>query len=423
MARVLYLAHRLPFPPDKGDKIHSYHVLRHLSQHHQVVLGTFIDNTADEAYIPQVRSWCDELHFERIDPKQGLLRGLQGLWTGQPVTERFYHSPSMTRWVADVCHRRQVEVIVVFSSTMTQFAFGHNVPVLVDFCDVDSAKWAEYAHNRPWPLSLLYRREAKELARVERDAARRAHFSFFATEAEADLFRGSVPDVAAKVGVLGNGVDGEYFSPDPARPSPFEADELALVFTGAMDYWPNVDAVVWFARRVIPSIRARHPRARLHVVGRNPAPAVRALAGAAVSVTGSVPDVRPYLQHAAIVVAPLRMLRGVPNKVLEGMAMRRPVLAATGTVHTVHARAGVDIVCAGNPEEYVQAADTLLRDRDFAHQVGQAAREGVLIHHRWPAQMRRLEDRLEMLMRAKTDADIARDLPDGLPHPTAKPAA
>ena len=193
---------------------------------------------------------------------------------------------------------------------------------------------------------------------------------------------------------VGNGVDAEYFQPDAARPSPFPDGEQALVFTGAMDYWPNVDAVCWFVSEVLPLLHQRWPGLRLHIVGRNPTPAVQALASATVCVTGTVPDVRPFLQHAAVVVAPLRLARGVQNKVLEAMAMARPVVAAATCVEAIEAQPGREILAAGDAAEHAERIAALLTDQPRATAVGQAGRACVLTRYSWPARLAGLDHEL-----------------------------
>jgi sugar transferase (PEP-CTERM/EpsH1 system associated) len=236
-------------------------------------------------------------------------------------------------------------------------------------------------------MSWLYRREGARLLAYERDVVAAARRAFLVTEKEVALFDRLAPESRGRVLASGNGVDAEFFSPDAARPSPFAADELPLVFTGAMDYWPNVDAVCWFAAEVLPALRKRWPTLRLHVVGRSPTPEVLALAGPGVHVTGTVADVRPYLQHAAAVVAPLRLARGVQNKVLEAMAMARPVVAAAHCVDAIDAVPDTDLLAATEPADYLRQIDRLLTDRTCAAAVGHAGRACVLARYSWTARL------------------------------------
>jgi sugar transferase (PEP-CTERM/EpsH1 system associated) len=332
----------------------------------------------------------------RLRPPAARIRSLWGLATGEALTVHYYRDAGLARWVRRTLAEQHIDAAVVFSSSMAQYVENvRGLRLLVDFVDVDSAKWQEYADNRKWPLSWLYRREGQKLLNCERRVAARAERSFFVTEDEAAMFGQLAPECASQVESMCNGVDGDYFSPDPARASPFDAGEVPLVFTGAMDYWPNVDAVCWFAREVLPALRQRDPRVRFHIVGRAPAPAVQALAGEAVHVSGTVPDVRPYLQHAAVVVAPLRLARGIQNKVLEAMAMARPVVASMSCAQPVRASLGHELLAAVDAPDYVRQISQLLSDPSLASALGAAGRRCVLSRYSWPVHLGGIDRHLQ----------------------------
>jgi sugar transferase (PEP-CTERM/EpsH1 system associated) len=388
VANILYLVHRLPYPPNKGDKLRSYHLLKYLAGQHRVFLGTFVDDPDDEVHIDDLRALCADLYVARLNPRRARLASLAGLWSHQALTLRYYHDPKLEDWVEQTLAAQSIDAALVFSSSMAQYVEGHvDVPMLVDFVDVDSAKWSEYAKAHRWPMSWLYRREGVYLLAYERTVTARSRRSFFVTEQETALFARLAPECADGIEPIGNGVDAQFFAPDLARKSPFGLGEIPLVFTGAMDYWPNADAVTWFAREVLPALRESWPALRLHIVGRSPTPRVRALAGEGVVVTGSVPDVRPYLQHAAVVVAPLRLARGIQNKILEAMAMARPVVAARPCVDAIGAEIGIELLAAENAAEYVQEVDALLREPARAAAIGTAARWRVAETYSWQAHL------------------------------------
>ena len=395
MADLLYLVHRMPYPPNKGDKVRSYHLLKHLAARHRVHLGTFMDDPDDAQHIETLRSICAGLHVVPLDPRRAKVASLTGLLRGEALSLAYYRSPSMARWVAATMAHHDITASVVFSSSMAPYTEPWPaVPMLVDLVDVDSAKWAEYADAHRWPMSWLYRREGRRLLTSERATVARAAKSFLVTQKEVDLFSRLAPETRGRVDALSNGVDADYFCPDPHRPSPFQADEIALVFTGAMDYWPNIDAVCWFVREALPALRQRWPRVRLHIVGRSPAAAVLALASDAVVVSGTVPDVRPYLQHAAVVVAPLRLARGLQNKVLEAMAMARPAVVAAPCVDALDVVPGRDVVPAQDIADYVREVDALLSQPQRAVALGHAGREQVLKVYSWAAQLAALDGTL-----------------------------
>lgn len=389
--KLLYLVHRIPFPPNKGDKVRSFHLLKHLARSHQVYLGSFIDDPDDEQHAGALAPWCREVHLAKLNPRLAKLASLRGLLSGEALSLPYYRDAGLAAWVKEVVRREGIEGVLVFSSTMAQYARGLDLPVFVDFVDMDSAKWRDYAPEHRWPLSWLYAREGRRLLAFEREVAAQARAAYFVTEAEVALFRQAAPEVAHKIKPVCNGVDAEFFAPDPVRPSPFEPTELPLVFTGAMDYWPNVDAVQWFAAEMLPALRQRWPNLRLHIVGRSPTPAVRELAGAHVVVTGTVPDVRPYLQHAAVVVAPLRLARGIQNKVLEAMAMARPVVAASTCLQAIEAEPGMDLLGATQAADYIAAIDELLRNASRRVAMGEAARRRVLQAYAWSARLAALD--------------------------------
>ena len=394
--KILYLVHRLPYPPNKGDKVRSYHLLKHLAARHEVHLGTFLDDPDDEQHLPRVRELCAGLHVARLSPRSAKLLSLRGLLSGEALSLPYYRDAGLQAWVDETAARVGFDAVVVFSGVMAQYtARLKGVKTLVDFVDVDSAKWRDYAPEHAWPMSWLYRREFAKLLGFEQRVAQAAACSFFVTDNEVALFRELSPGRDLRLAALGNGVDADFFKPDAMRASPFAANELPLVFTGAMDYWPNVDAVSWFANAILPTLRERFPALRLHIVGRSPAPAVQALAGEAVHVTGTVPDVRPYLQHAAAVVAPLRLARGIQNKVLEAMAMARPVVAAASCVRAITSASLPGLLPAETEGDYVARVSALLADRETAQAAGHSARDFVLGAYSWDAHLAGLDRHLE----------------------------
>jgi len=392
MANILYLVHRLPYPPNKGDKVRSYNLLKHLARQHRVYLGTFIDDPDDEPHIATVRALCADVHVARLDPRFARILSLSSLLAGEALTLGYYRSSALRSWVNETCQRRQIDTAVIFSSAMAQYLEEQpRIPTIIDFVDVDSAKWAQYAPRHRWPLSWLYRREGILLLDYERRMAARASRSFFATDKEVALFIQKAPECRVRVQTMGNGVDADYFSADDTRSSPFRSDELPVVFTGAMDYLPNVDAATWFASDVLPGLLQRWPAARFYIVGRSPAAEVLALASDRIVVTGTVDDVRPYLQHAATVVAPLRIARGIQNKILEAMAMSRPVIASPDCAAAVNAVVGQELLTAASPEEYIAAISQVLEAPEAGTALGKAARQRVVERYTWEAHMKAID--------------------------------
>ena len=395
MEDLLLLIHRIPYPPNKGDKIRSYNLLKHLAKNYRVHLATFVDDPDDWQHVPHVEALCASSHFAKLDPLAARVRSLVALAVGESLSLRYYRNAAMREWVGRTMAAHPIRRIVVFSSQMAQYAEPYrDARRVVDFCDVDSDKWRQYADNKRWPMSMLYRHEARQLLRYERKVAADVDASLFVSDPEAELFRQLAPESRDKIGFFNNGVDTEYFSPLRAYDNPYQAGERALVFTGAMDYWPNVDAVQWFASEIFPQLLAQHPQARFYIVGARPSPEVLALARLpGVTVTGTVPDVRPYIAHAEVAVAPLRVARGIQNKVLEAMAMARPVVVSPQALEGIEAAPGRDVILADGAQAFAGAVSQLMHQADA--RLGPAARAAVESLYSWPSNLARIDARLE----------------------------
>jgi sugar transferase (PEP-CTERM/EpsH1 system associated) len=395
MKELLFLCHRIPYPPNKGDKIRSFNMLRYLASRHVVHLGAFVDDPDDWQHAAELRKICGSVELVALPRRQALLRSASGLLSGEPLGLPYYRNQQLQRWcAARMSGPRPADGILVFSSTMAQYVLDYDsVPRVLDLCDVDSDKWRQYAQRRRWPMSWVYRREAGLLEQCERDYARRFDAVLLVSDAEAALFRQIAPESATRIVALRNGVDTVFFDPLPDHPTLFPAEQQAVVFTGAMDYWANVDAVEWFGREVLPLIRQRCPRAHFWIVGSRPAEAVQRLAQLpGISVTGSVPDVRPYLQHARLVVAPLRVARGVQNKVLEALAMAKPVVASSAALDGLEAGGGPHVPGtrrADEPGEFAEAVARILEGA--AEPDGSAGRRYVCERYGWHASLASLD--------------------------------
>src|SRR3954453_6865188 len=410
MKDLLFLAHRIPYPPDKGDKIRAWNVLRHLAERYRVHLATFIDAPEDVASVPHLQTVCASVVWRKLSPRRARLRSLAGLLHGASLTQFYFRDRRLHDAVARLVAVHKPALVYVFSSSMASYV--PDLPgtrVILDICDVDSEKWRQYAETGSGPARAIYRREGRTLLALERRAAARAGAVLLVSRAEAKLFASLAPEAAARVHAVGNGVDLAYFDPSHEFPNPFD-DRPAIVFTGVMNYRPNVEAVLWFVEQVMPGLRARAasycPGLCLWIVGLNPSAAVLALAGADVRVTGRVPDVRPYLRHARVAVAPLQIGRGVQNKVLEAMAMGLPVVA------TPQAREGLDacqddeLLTATSPAEFAAAIGRVLDSSPRGgpgSDIGAQARARIVGDYGWRASLAGL-DRLLASMEAAPSA-------------------
>jgi len=384
---TLFLCHRIPFPPDRGDKIRSWHLLEAAAKLAPVHVGCFADDDRDMSFAAEM---------ERVAASQCVLMrdrsravaGLSGLIRRQPMLVALYDKPGMRRWVARLLRERPIRTIICYSVQMAHFLPGKlpaNVRFLMDFVDFDSAKYAAYGAAQGGPMGWINRREGRLLHDYEKKVAHRADISLFVSAAEADMFRRAGGVEGCRIDALDNGVNLDYFHVDGGYPAIGRPGGGPLiVFTGQMDYRPNIEAVESFATGALPAIRRRHPEACFAIVGRNPVPQVEALGALpGVVVTGGVPDVRGWLAAADVVVAPLRIARGIQNKVLEAMAMARPVVASPQAAEGIDAREGEHLLIAPDVAGEAEAVLSLLADPARAAALGGAARRRVEERYDW----------------------------------------
>ena len=387
MGDILFLAHRVPYPPDRGDRIRAYNILKHLAARRRVHVASFNDDAGDAA----VEHGLGEAIGECVVVPRGKpmwRAGLEAIASGRPVSVTAFTDDAMKAAVSGLLERHDIDTIFVFSSQMAQY-----VPVasehrfVMDFCDVDAAKFMQYGEQGWGPKAKLMQREGRLLLAHDRAVAERADASLFVSEAEAALFARLTG--ADGVQAVANGIDTETY--DPAKPAAtVDAAGELIVFTGQMDYPPNIEAVTWFAQDILPLIRARRPAAAFAIVGRAPTPAVRRLADLpGVTVTGEVADVRGWLAAAAVAVAPLKLARGVQNKVLEAMAMARPVVvsaaAAKGIDH------GGTVLVGQDADQLADRIVGLLADPAAAADLGARARDRVVARYGWDATLAPLD--------------------------------
>lgn len=386
MKRLAMVCHRVPYPPDKGERVRAYHQLRALARHFRITLAALAHDAADRKAADALGQWCDEVIIAGAGGLAGRARGGLRLLAGRSVTEGYFHAPRLLRQLLASASGDPFDLVFAYSSGVMPVALG--VPAearVMDLVDVDSAKWSSYADGARWPMRWVYRREARGVARLERQALERFDAVTLVSDAEVAAL-GTPSD---KLLAVGNGVDTEYFSP----PETSGGDTPSLVFTGTMDYRPNVEGVCWFVRDIWPELQRRRPDLEFIIVGRNPTLAARRLADVpGVTVTGGVPDVRPYLSHAAVAVAPLRVARGVQNKVLEAMAMGNAVVGTRQALEGLDVVPGEHVLQADTAPQWHHALSELLDQDDHRRQLGAAARQHVVREYSWEAQLAPLVD-------------------------------
>jgi sugar transferase (PEP-CTERM/EpsH1 system associated) len=390
MSGILFLSHRLPFPPDRGDKIRSHNVLKALAALGPVHVGCFGETVADKAAEIDLAELA-ESHCMPMRDKPLPVAGLEALVRREPVSLAAFRHPALTGWIMRTLAQHEIGTIYIFSGQMGQYIpESWTGRLVVDLVDVDSAKFEAYARGTKPPVSWIHAREARLLAREEARLAARADRTLLISDAEAGLFAGRLADDSkANLAVLGNGIDARRFDPAGVAAHPALSEPGPhIVFTGQMDYPPNVEAALRAVDRVMPWIRAVYPDAQLHLVGRAPVAELVVLEGRnGARVWGEVPDVRPFLAAADLVLAPLAIARGVQNKVLEAMAMARPVVLTPSAATGIPGEHDVHFAVAETDEELVERSLALLARPSAAQALGEAARRLVVERMSWQAML------------------------------------
>jgi polysaccharide biosynthesis protein PslH len=395
---LLFLTQRIPYPPIKGEKIRPLQILKYLRRSYDLYLGCLIDDPRDLEHVPTVRAMCVDAHFAMLNRNRAKIACLRGLLSGEPLSVTFYRDRQLAAWVQRVLHEIRPEVIFVCSSNMAPYVLdlrGSEQVCIVDLADVDSEKWRAYAENGSFPMSWVHRREWGRIAALETRIARECDWSTFVSREEAAMFARLHAAQADKIRAVGSGVDHVFFDPTQRFAPPFATERSNFVFTGTMDYPPNVDAVAWFVEAILPIVQKSAPAAQFHIVGSSPAPRVQALASErnGVFVTGRVPDVRPYLAYAVAAVAPMRVARGIQNKVLEAMAMAKTVVVTPDALEGIDASAGTEVLVADTPDAFAAACLSAV-SADSA--IGAAARRRVVRDYVWAERLRGFDPLLQI---------------------------
>ncbi len=404
---VLYITHRVPWPPDRGDRIRTWNVLRYLSTRANVDLACLADEPVSDETMKELQRVTRRLAVIPHSGKQRYVTGLFSLLTGNTVTEGLFDCASMRTLLDDWSESEEYDAVMASSSGIAGYLKREYLarPVQwVDLIDVDSQKWFDYSKAARFPMSLIYKLEGKRLRAVEKRLARRCEQLLVVSDAERDLFRSFCQ--TDKIKAVGNGVDSIYFAPS----TNVHVDECSCVFVGVMNYKPNADAAIWFVRNVWSQIRGRYPHAVFRIVGKSPTAEVRALAAVpGVEVTGSVPDVRPWLHRSTCAVVPLHIARGIQNKVLEAMACGRPVICSPAPLKGLAAEPGLHLLQADVASEWVESVSRVFADRNLQQELGMAGAAFVQLHHSWDHCLSPLDRMLECRQKTqKLESGVAK---------------
>lgn len=394
---ILYLAHRIPYPPNKGDKLRAFRQIEHLARRHRIWCACFLDDPRDARHINDLRQWCAEVGAVEIKPFWAKVRGLTSLCRGRTITEGYYGRRELTRLLERWQSRVRFDAIVAFSSSMAKHALHVSAPRrILDLCDLDSLKWRDYADHitrlrrtgiRDPLLRNIYQLEGRRLAAAELRWIDRFDAAILATEAEAAPLRSLVS--SRKIHVIGNGVDLPEMEPTPPKVANLNP---VIGFVGVMDYFPNVDSVTWFASECWPAIHAKFPTATFRIVGRSPTPAVHRLASIpGIEVVGEVNCIADALKDFDVSIAPLRIARGVQNKVLEAMAAAKPVVLSSHAAKGIAAVPEKDYLVADSAEHVTTAVCSLFSNPSLRTQIGQSARQFVATYRRWGTELEKLK--------------------------------
>jgi polysaccharide biosynthesis protein PslH len=379
--RVLYVTHRVPYPPDKGDRIRNYHVLRELAKVARVWLAALADEPVTDTQHIELNKLCERVAILPAGGKGRWVKAGLSLLAGKSLSEGLFDEAKLADQLTAWAKETTFHSTLISASSLAryqQLPALAKTPAHVDLVDVDSQKWFDFADATRGPKSWLYRTEGKRVRKLEQRLANRAGTLSLVSKAETDVFNGFTKPNAAITAT--NGVDLAYFHPmDTVPPLP------ACAFVGAMDYFPNIDAAVWFATEIFPHVRASYPEAQFHIIGRKPTVEVLKLGTLpGVKVLGTVPDVRPHVATARLAVCPIRVARGLQNKVIEAMAMAKPTLSAPAAMAALHAIPGVHLVRPTTVQEWVKEICELWLDIDRRAELGKAARKYVEDYHDWP---------------------------------------
>jgi sugar transferase (PEP-CTERM/EpsH1 system associated) len=389
--RLLFICHRYPFPPKRGGKIRPFNIIRHLSESgHEVHVGSLVRSDIEQQEGDGLEQHCASAFHARVTKPVQAARMVMRLPSRVPSSMGYFYSPELRDHVHRLLNKHSFDAAFVHCSSVAQYVAKIPIRKHLDFGDMDSQKWLEYSQHKPFPMSLGYRIEGSKLMTEERRLSKVFDQCSATTRGELETLRSLNPSV--KGDWFPNGVDGDFFKPV----TDYDPDQIS--FVGRLDYFPNQQGVIDFANGAFPKIRARRRGARFIIVGAEPPPFIKALERIeGVTVTGTVPDVRPYVTKSALTVAPLFIARGTQNKILEAMSMGVPVVSSTPASKGVDAIAGEHLEVADSAPDVAEKCLQLMDSPERRRALSEAGLQRVRTHHSWKASMAKFDQILQRL--------------------------
>lgn len=382
------MSHRIPFPPNKGEKIRTFHQIKYLvEQGYDVsVIAPYQDESELEFY-DQLKQQFGVTAIG-IKLKYKMFRLALGIMTAKPLSVANFYSRRLQKILDKKLATNEIDVLICTASSMAEYVFKsdyfsstqNHTRFYMDFMDLDSDKWRQYAEKTTYPQRLIYQREARLMAQYENKTSDLFDACFFITDTETNLFKTHYSK-AKNIFSVENGIDTTMFKPSKTETN---SERPILLFTGVMDYSPNIDAVVWFVKHVWPQVTKKWPNAEFYIAGMNPSEKVRALAdNQGVEVTGFVEDILPYYHKSTIFVAPFRIARGVQNKVLQAFACGIPVVSSPMGAEGIRCTNEQNILIAESPDDYFEHIVRLTETPTLMSEISAKALDTIQRHYSW----------------------------------------
>ncbi len=391
--KILFISHKIPYPPDKGEKIRAYNELKYLSKFFEVHLCSFVENQKDLKSVEKLKNICKDVEVLPLSKLARRLKTFLAILLKRPISIEVFYSKSLQRLIKRKIRRENFDIAFCFSSSSAKYDFL-DTKIITDFVDVDSQKWFQYSQKTEGLTSWLYKREGNKVFEYEKRVFKKSNISLFVSEKEKELFLKRIKKESQNIYVVPNGVDFDYFKPEKKNKDK-ENEAFNLLFTGNMDYFANEDGILWFIEKIMPLLRERCPKVKLYVVGSNPSKKLRSLNLKDVIVTGYVDNIKMFYDFSTVFVAPLRIAQGVQNKILEAMSMKNPVVATLKAYEGLEAKPYKEIFLAQNELQFAESIIYLLFNPNKREEIGENARKYVLKRHDWDKNMAILKDLID----------------------------